>query len=158
MKKLLLFFMSFFSLLGYAQFPEGFESTTFLNNASPPALDWWVFTNGIVPTGVATNNWQKSNVQFRGTFSARIRQRTGITNESASLQWLVSPQVAKPVNGQIRFYTRKGQSDDQSGIYTVRYSISSQTDPNTFITLDTRNESQISSTAWEHTSTIVNHQ
>ncbi len=149
MKKLLLFFIYFFSIVAFAQFPENFENTAIANNATPPATGWATFTNGIVPTNVPNNNWHKTNQQFRGTFSTRARQITGITNENASLQWLVSPLVAKPVNGQVRFYTRKSQSDDYGAIYTVRYSTTSQTDQTTFITIGTWNESQISSTAWE---------
>ena len=148
MKKLLPFFIFFFTLISYAQFPENFENAAIANNATPPATGWTTFTNGILPTTVATNNWQKSNLQFRGAFSARVRQLT-VANGNTSLQWLVSPPVAKPVNGQVRFYTRKGQTDDQAGTYTLRYSIVPSTNPADYTIIGTWNESQISSTAWE---------
>ena len=153
MKKLVLFFMLFFTLIGYAQFPEGFEDTAFANNATPPATGWATFTNGIVPTNVATNNWQKSNVQFRGgAFSARTRRQTGVTNAVNSLQWLVSPAVTVPANGQVRFYTKKASPGvDYNGQLAILVSTTSQTDPTTFVPITVPaawNESQIS-TSWE---------
>jgi hypothetical protein len=135
MKKLLLFFMTFFTLLGFAQFPEGFENTAIANNATPPATGWATFTNGIVPTNVSNNNWQKTNVQFRGgAFSVRTRQQTGVNNAVNSLQWLVSPQVSVPANGQVRFYTKKGYPNiDFNGQLEILVSTTSQTDPTTFV-------------------------
>ena len=76
MKKLLLFFMSFFTLLGFAQFPEGFENAAIALNTSPPATGWATFNNGI-----GTNNWIRSNTQTpRGTALARISQQQNVTN------------------------------------------------------------------------------
>lgn len=154
MKKLLLFFITFYTLTCHAQFPENFENAAIANNATPPATGWTTFTNGVLPTTVANNNWQKSNLQFRGAFSARVRQLT-VAGGNASLQWLVSPPVAKPVNGQVRFYTRKGQTDDQGGIYTLRYSTVASTNPADYTIIGTWNESQISSTAWEQKFVLI---
>jgi hypothetical protein len=127
--------MTFFTLLGFAQFPEGFENTAIANNATPPATGWATFTNGIVPTNVSNNNWQKTNVQFRGgAFSVRTRQQTGVNNAVNSLQWLVSPQVSVPANGQVRFYTKKGYPNiDFNGQLEILVSTTSQTDPTTFV-------------------------
>ncbi len=144
--------MSFFTLLGFAQFPEGFENAAIVNNATPPATGWATFTNGIVPTNVQNNNWQKTNVGPRGSFSARARQQTGVVNATNSLQWLVSPQVAVPANGQVRFYTKKGAPNvDFNGQLEILVSTTSQTDPTTFVPIAVPaiwNESQIS-TSWE---------
>ena len=137
MKKLLLFFMSFFSLLGYAQFPEGFESTTFPPN-TPPFV-WATFNNGI-----STNNWiRTTSFAPRGTACARISQQTGVTNGANALQWLVSPIVTIPANGQVRFYSKQAQVADFSGEYTIRISTTSQTDPTTFTTVQTYDESTV---------------
>ncbi|WP_396164027.1 PKD-like domain-containing protein, partial [Flavobacterium sp.] len=140
MKKLLLFFMSFFTLLGYAQFPEGFENAAIALNTSPPATGWATFNNGI-----ATNNWIRSNTQTpRGTALARITQQQNVTNGINSLHWLVSPAVTIPVNGQVRFYSKQAQLADFNGEYTVRISTTSQTDPTTFTTVQTYDEATVS--------------
>ncbi|MBP6073408.1 MAG: T9SS type B sorting domain-containing protein, partial [Flavobacterium sp.] len=139
MKKLLLFFMSFFTLLGYAQFPEGFENAAIALNTSPPATGWATFNNGI-----GTNNWIRSNTQTpRGTALARISQQSNVTNSINSLHWLVSPQVTIPANGQVRFYSKQGQQADFNGEYTVRISTTSQTDPTTFTTVQTYDEATV---------------
>ena len=140
MKKLLLFFMSFFTLLGFAQFPEGFENAAIALNTSPPATGWATFNNGI-----GTNNWIRSNTQTpRGTSLARISQQQNVTNSINSLHWLVSPQVTIPVNGQVRFYSKQAQLADFNGEYTVRISTTSQTDPTTFTTVQTYDEATVS--------------
>ena len=140
MKKLLLFFMSFFTFLGYAQFPEGFENAAIALNTSPPATGWATFNNGI-----ATNNWIRSNTQTpRGTALARITQQQNVTNGINSLHWLVSPAVTIPVNGQVRFYSKQAQLADFNGEYTVRISTTSQTDPTTFTTVQTYDEATVS--------------
>ncbi len=147
MKKLLLFFMTFFTLLGYAQFPEGFESTTFPPNTPLP---WATFNNGI-----STNNWiRTTSFTPRGTACARISQQTGVTNGANSLQWLVSPAVTIPVNGQVRFYSKQAQPADFNGEYTIRISTTSQTDPTTFTTVQTYDEATVGpivsgAPAWE---------
>jgi hypothetical protein len=131
--------MSFFTLLGYSQFPEGFENAAIPLNTSPPATGWATFNNNI-----GTNNWIRSNTQTpRGTALARISQQTGVTNGVNSLHWLVSPQVTIPANGQVRFYSKQGQQADFNGEYTVRISTTSQTDPATFTTVQTYNEATV---------------
>jgi hypothetical protein len=150
MKKLLLFFITFYTLTCYAQFPENFENAAILNNDTPPAAGWRSFNNGI-----GANVWIKTtSFTPRGTASARISRQTVSPpdpNFANSLHWLVSPIVTVPANGQVRFYTKKASpSVDYNGELEIRISTLSQTDPTTFSPiLGARwNESQIS-TSWE---------
>ena len=114
MKKLLLFFMSFFTLLGFSQFPEGFEGATF-----PPA-GWVTFQNENGPS----REWTRTNTAtlvYAGTWSARIRGEN-VTDGLSAIDWLVSPQVFVPTNGQVRFYARDADASNRASIYSVRIS------------------------------------
>ena len=132
MKKLLLFFMSFFTLLGFSQFPEGFEGATF-----PPA-GWVTFQNANGPN----REWTRTNTAtlvFAGTWSARI-DGENVTDGLLAIDWLVSPQVLIPTNGQVRFYARDADASNRASSYSVRISTTSQTDPLAFTTVQTWTE------------------
>lgn len=134
MKKLLLFFMSIFSVLSYGQFPEGFEGATF------PPTGWIRFDNGI---GLA-QQWNETSTTalvFAGSKAAYLNKENVVTGTAQD--WLVTPQVLVPTNGQLRFYTKLTQAGDQGSIYTIRVSTTSQNNPSDFTTIRTWTEPQI---------------
>ena len=142
MKKLLLFFMTFFTILGYAQFPEGFESTTF------PPTGWAAFDNGI-----GTNQWIRTTSFFRtGVACARINGQN-VTDGTTSIDWLVSPSVAIPANGQVRFYARKTQIANFGSTYSIRVApaipATNQNNPAAYTTVQTWTETDFDPTLWQ---------
>ncbi|MCW1149218.1 gliding motility-associated C-terminal domain-containing protein [Flavobacterium lacisediminis] len=131
MKKLLLFFMSIFSTFVSAQLNEGFESTTF------PPTGWAVFDNAN-----GSNLWIRNTTAtlvYSGVASARINGQN-VTDGTTAVDWLVTPQVLVPANGQLRFYGRKSQLGNFGSIYTIRVSTVSQTTPGDFATIQTWTE------------------
>src|SRR5574343_662678 len=138
MKKLLLFFMSFFTIFSYAQFPEGFE------NASFPPAGWARFDNGI---GLAQqwNETTNATLVYAGAKAAFLN-RENVTDGTTALDWLVSPVTTVPANGQLRFYTRKTQNGNFGSIYTIRVSTTSQTTAVSFTTVQTWTEADLVTT------------
>ena len=126
MKKLLLFFMSIFTTFVSAQvLNEGFENATF------PPTGWAVFDNGN-----GSNLWIRNTtltLVHAGVASARINQQN-VTDGTTAIDWLVTPQVLVPANGQMRFYGRKTQLGNFGSTYTIRVSTASQTTPGDFTT------------------------
>ena len=133
MKKLLLFFMSFFTIFSYSQF-EGFEGATF------PPTGWTRFDNGI---GLAQqwNETTSAALVYAGSKAAFLN-REDVVSGSAE-DWLVTSQMLIPANGQLRFYTKLTQAGDQGSSYTIRVSTTSQTNTATFTTVRTWSELQI---------------
>jgi len=126
MKKItLLIFMSLLSFVGYSQvFPEGFEGVF------PPtsASGTWAVTHNGVGTGPSdTNLWVRSGPNsatsppHTGQYAAsveRINVGMGVTEED----WLISPKVTVPANGQLRFYAQQGRAGDQGSKLQIRVS------------------------------------
>ena len=137
MKKLLLFFLSIYSVLSFGQFPEGFEGATF------PPLGWIKFDNGI---GLA-QSWNSTiNPDYVKTGSkAAYLNKEALAPGNLALDWLVTPQVLVPANGQLRFFTKLTQASDQGGIYTIRISTISQNTATDFTIIKTWTEAQIMS-------------
>lgn len=132
MKKLLLFFMSIFSTFVSAQvLNEGFENATF------PPTGWAVFDNAN-----GSNLWIRNTTATlvcSGVASARINGQN-VTDGTTAIDWLVTPQVLVPANGQLRFYGRKSQLANFGSTYTIRVSTASQTNPTDFTTIQTWTE------------------
>jgi gliding motility-associated-like protein len=138
MKKLLLFFMSIFSVLSYGQFPEGFEGPTF------PPTGWIRFDNGI---GLAQQWNETTNASLvHSGAKAAFLNRENVTDGTTALDWLVAPQVLVPANGQLRFYTRKTQNGNFGSIYTIRVSTASQNISTDFVTVQTWTEADLVTT------------
>ena len=103
MKKLLLFLMSFFTFFAFGQLSEGFEGATF------PPTGWVVEDNGIGTSqswGITTATgfgWV-----YQGARSAMVNRDNGATSTGLAQDWLITPQVTIPTNGQVRFYARSG--------------------------------------------------
>ena len=120
MKKInLLLFTLLCNFLSYSQFPENFEAATVtVPNGFPSG--WLVTDNGV---GTASN-WEiysNASMQVSGTKSAYIdREAIGIGNTSED--WLISPMVTIPTNGQLKFKAKQSLTGDNGTLYQIRIS------------------------------------
>jgi gliding motility-associated-like protein len=138
MKKLLLFFMSFFTFFAFGQLSEGFEGATF------PPTGWVVEDNGIG----TSQDWGRTNASgfgwvYQGTWSAMVNRDNGATSPGLAQDWLITPQVTVPTNGQVRFYARSGSGGEQGSVYKVMLSTTGQDRASFTTTLATYDELQI---------------
>ncbi|WP_395043461.1 fibronectin type III domain-containing protein, partial [Flavobacterium sp.] len=128
MKKITLLILTFFlSFVSYSQLAlEGFESTTGpdplpSSNWTLGTGNWAVFDNGIglgqrwgINNGVAT-----PPLVYAGTNAAYInRENIGIGNTSED--YLATPLVTVPPNGQLRFFTRSFTLGNTGTLYQVK--------------------------------------
>jgi len=116
MKKIiLLLLISFFSISGYSQLAlEGFESGI-------PST-WAVFDNG-----VGTNqSWGINNavatppIVYQGNNAAYINRENLVTEGLIARDYLATPLVTIPANGQLRFFTRSFASAVLGTKYQIR--------------------------------------
>ena len=133
MKKItLLLVFLFLSFFGFSQgLPlEGFENTIGPDLPSPttptdwtlgsgtPGNQWAVFDNG---TGL-TKRWDivtaPANV-YAGTNSTFIDVEN-INANNTSEDYLATPLITVPTNGQLRFWTRTGSNGDQGSIFQIK--------------------------------------
>jgi gliding motility-associated-like protein len=145
------------SICGYSQMAqEGFESTT-----GPDALpattwslgtgDWAVFDNG-VGTG---QRWGINSaittppVVYQGVNSAYVRNEN-IGAGNTSEDYLATPLVTIPANGQLRFFTRMFTSGNQGTIYQIKIAPgmdpSFQTDPSAYTLVQQWTETELTTT------------
>ncbi|MGX7667936.1 choice-of-anchor J domain-containing protein, partial [Flavobacterium pedocola] len=135
MKKItLVIFMSLLSFLGYAQFPESFDAGipgtwSVMNNGSGAAQDWSTSSTLFLPTHSGSQH----------AIAGRANIGAGVTAEN----WLVTPQFAVPVNGQLRFWTKMTLSGDSGSLYQLRVSTTSQTNQASFTTIKQWTEAQL---------------
>lgn len=144
MKKITLLLVTlFFSMLGYAQFTptvEGFESTT---GPTPlPSTTWSLSTGNwaVFDNGIGLNQrWGINStvvapptppLVYQGANSAYVN-RENIGQGNTSEDYLASPLVNIPINGQLRFYTRTFTTGNQGTVYQIKVapSSASQTNP-----------------------------
>lgn len=143
MKKITLcFFMLILPLLGFSQITEGFEGATF-----PPTTpgNWAVMNNG-VGTGI---DWaETTNAAFVHTGTkAAIIDRENIGAGNTSQDWLITPQVTLPANGQLRFWTRQTLTGNNGSTYEIRVSTNaSQTNQAAFTTVQSWTETTLNTT------------
>ncbi|WP_035679209.1 fibronectin type III domain-containing protein, partial [Flavobacterium limnosediminis] len=134
MKKItLVIFMSLLSFLGYAQFPESFDSGI--------PTTWNVMDNGVG----TVRNWT-TTTSFAPTHSGALHayiDRENLPVGSTSEEWLVTPQFAVPTNGQFRFWTKMTLSGDYGSLYQLRVSTTSQTNQASFTPLQQWTEIQM---------------
>ncbi|WP_264560116.1 gliding motility-associated C-terminal domain-containing protein [Flavobacterium sp. N2270] len=127
MKKLLLFFMSLFTFFSYGQLSEGFEGATF------PPTGWTTFDNGIG----TTRSWTTTTATGLGWVyaggKAAIINKEDVTSGIAE-DWMVTPLVTVPTDGQLRFFARSIANGEQGSIYKVKISTASQNNPADFTT------------------------
>ncbi|WP_395066624.1 fibronectin type III domain-containing protein [Flavobacterium sp.] len=125
MKKITLLIITLlFSLMGYSQFPtagiEGFEGTTGADLPAPTTPSAWTLGTGatgnqwaVFDNGVGlTRRWNITSVAanvYSGANSAYMdRENIGLGNSSED--YLATPRVTVPLNGQLRFWTRSTQN------------------------------------------------
>ncbi|WP_035676781.1 choice-of-anchor J domain-containing protein, partial [Flavobacterium limnosediminis] len=149
MKKItLVIFMLLLSLLGFAQLPEGFESGI-------PAT-WSVSNNGVGP---ASQDWVATNsatYPAHGGTQHALANRGSLPAGATSENWLVTPSVAVPTNGQLRFWTRMTLSGDNGTFYQLRVSTTSQTNQASFTTVQQWTETQLETAMLAGGSTAYN--
>lgn len=132
MKKLIYVFLFLMISNAHSQvLSEGFESG--IPNT------WATFETGI---GVA-NNWASSTSLFCQGSQAAFMQKENVTDGQFAIDWLVTPQVVAPANGQLRFWTKQTQSSLTGTEYTIRVSTTSQTNPASFTTVATWDEASL---------------
>ena len=135
MKKLLLFFMSFFTFFAFGQLSEGFEGATF------PPTGWVVTDNGIGTVQSWSRNTLLPNVWTSGTASAMSTREGSVPG--LAQDWLITPQVTVPANGQVRFFARSVTNGEQGSVYKVMLSTATQNISDFTITLATYTELDI---------------
>jgi gliding motility-associated-like protein len=158
MKKITLLLLLFFiSLSGYSQFTpivEGFESTT--GPETSPSTDWYlgtgtwaVFDNDAASGITTTQRWSINTLPtnvYQGT-NAAYMNRENIGAGNTSEDFLATPLVHVPANGELHFYARTFASGQQGTIFQVRIAPDvpgAQTNPAAYSTIQTYTEAQLS--------------
>ncbi|WP_177731819.1 choice-of-anchor L domain-containing protein [Flavobacterium inviolabile] len=159
MKKItFLIFMSLLSFVGFSQtFPEGFEG------ASALPTGWLILDNGVGMGPSNTNLWLRSGPNsatsppHNGQYAYSV-ERVNIGIGNTEEDWLITPSVTVPANGQLRFYAQHGRAGDQGSKLQVRISTGSvQNNMSSYtITAADLTESQISSTAGTYVEQVIN--
>lgn len=126
--------MSLWTFTSFAQFSEDFEGTP--APGFPPG--WAVFDNGVgvAQSWIVTNN--PGLVYPGGTQSAYINRENVPTGNA--VDYLATPLVTVPLNGQVRFFGRQTLAGNNGSVYSVRVSTTSQTDPAAYTTVATFTE------------------
>lgn len=136
--------MSFFTFFAFGQLSEGFEGAAF------PPTGWVVEDNGIGTSqdwGITTATgfgWVHA-----GARSAMVNRDNGATSPGLAQDWLITPQVTIPANGQVRFFARSGSNGEQGSIYKVMLSTTTQDRAAFTTTLATYTELQIQNLPFE---------
>ncbi len=145
MKKITLLLLAIlYSVVGYSQFPENFESPSVTVPNGFPA-GWLVTNNGVGPT-IEWNIVSTAGIVINGTKSAFInRDNIGLGNTSED--WLISPATLIPANGQLRFFTKQTLPGDNGSIYQIRiYSGANQSALSSYTILQQWTEPQLNAT------------
>ena len=157
-KTTLLILLMFFSVFGYSQMAlEGFESTT-----GPDALpstnwtlgtgNWAVFDNGVgtvqrwgINSTVVTP--PTPPIVYQGTNAAYVN-RENIGQNNTSEDYLATPLVTIPTNGQLRFYTRSFTTGNQGTLYQIKVApaTASQTNPAAYSLVQQWDETTLTAT------------
>ncbi|WP_309613210.1 CUB domain-containing protein [Flavobacterium sp.] len=153
MKKISLFILALllFSINGYSQFTEGFENTTGPDafpstNWTLDSGNWAVFDNGI-----GTQRWGINSTistpptVYQGANAAYIT-RDNIGQGNTSENYLATPPIQVPTNGELHFFTRMFTSGNQGAIYQIKVAsvtTGSQTNPNDYILVQQWSEDEL---------------
>src|SRR5690606_6345990 len=158
MKKItVLIFMLFFCLGVRGQFVEGFESSNLPDLASD---QWNLGTTGLGSNGIwgvfdngvgLTQSWKVATgeaVVHSGNQAAfKDRENNGAAGNTAR-DYLATPLVTIPANGELRFWSRTGFLGNQGTLYKIMVAPASanQNDPDAYTTIQTFTEDEISAT------------
>lgn len=135
MKKIFFHLALAFCFNANAQFFEGFEGAAF------PPEGWLVTDNGVGPSV----SWVEGFIYpaYEGVKKAHSnRENVGANNTSE--EWLVTPAILISNNSVLSFYSRQGLPGNQNTIYEIRVSTTSQSDRNSFVTMQAFTEPDIS--------------
>ena len=125
MKKItLLLLLSLFTIDSYSQLAlEGFESGI--------PSSWSVFDNGVgtVQSWGINNTVATPPLVYQGTNAAYVN-RENIGQGNTSQDYLATPLVTIPTNGQLHFYTRSFTNGNQGTLYQIKVAPSSATQNN----------------------------
>jgi gliding motility-associated-like protein len=144
-KNTIILLMMFFSIVGYSQFTpivEGFESTSGPDAA--PSTNWtlstgnWlVFDNGVgtaLRWGISSSTAPPTQVH-QGLNSAYMNRQTSFPENQTIEDYLASPEVEIPINGQLKFWTRGFLAGNQGTVYQIKIApanSSNPTDPSSY--------------------------
>lgn len=146
MKKIYCYIVLLFASFSQAQtLIEDFE------NGIPPT--WAVFESG---TGI-TNNWTATSsptLVCQGNSSAYMLREN--VASGMAIDWLVSPLISVPANGDLSFVTKTLQTGVQGTNFSVKVSTTSQTDPNSFTSVATWDEASLTTMANNCQEKVVN--
>ena len=161
----LLFFMLFLTLGVRGQFTEGFESSNLPDltadtwNLGTTGLGsngiWGVFDNGV---GL-TQSWKVAAgpaVVFAGN-QAAFKDREGANPPGITQDYLATPLVTIPANGQLRFWARTGFLGNQGAQLKIMVApaTAAQNDVAAYSTIATFTEDQISNPFNVYDETVV---
>lgn len=117
MKKLFIIIGVFlWTAISNAQLQENFESGI--------PTGWAVFNNGL-----GTNTWTTvidSSYVCEGSMSAMMNARQNIGDGNTSQNWMVTPLITIPANGQLKFLARSNLTGFQNTNLKIKYSTASQ--------------------------------
>jgi hypothetical protein len=148
-KQLLLLFLGLYSISGFSQFFEGFENTT---GPDPLPSNTWTLSSGnwavfVNDDGIgATEQWKINNsIPYQGVNAACINQ-ANIGQNNTEEDYLVTPLVDIPLNGQLKFFSRTFTNGNQGTLYQIKVApaAATQNDPNAYTVLAQYTESEVS--------------
>ena len=162
MKKSLLFLLFIlFSITSQGQLSlEGFENTT--GPDALPSTNWTLATGNwtVFDNGVGSNQRWKINstvatpvIVYQGTNAAYIQRENLTTPGLISEDYLATPLVTIPTNGELHFFTRTSFAGNLGTTYKVMVapSTASQTTPASYTTVQQWTDADlvVSNTAYE---------
>jgi hypothetical protein len=135
-----IFIFTLFSFASYAQF-EDFEGTSVPTggNWTLNSGTWKVFDNGI---GI-TQSWNIIQAPSSCNGRSAYLNREAVASGTFAEDWLVTPQILVPNNGQLRFSTKQTLAGNQGSTYSIRISTVSQTDVAAFTTIQSWSELEL---------------
>ncbi|MCF6130284.1 fibronectin type III domain-containing protein [Flavobacterium sp. AS60] len=138
-----------FSINAYSQFSEGFENTTgpdiSSTNWTLDSGNWAVFDNGIGTQRWGINSAITDPVTVYQGANAAYINRDNIGQGNTSENYLATPPIEVPTNGELHFFTRMFTSGNQGTIYQVKVAPLSgtQTNPNDYVLVQQWSEDEL---------------
>jgi len=120
MKKLLLILLGMLPLIGFGQLIEDFEGTwavpTGAAGAGGPA--GWAIVNQAGPD----KKWEQGTAgSYAGAHHAQLLAED-VFNGTTTEDWLITPAVTVPANGQLTFYSKLSTPNTQGNTYEIHIS------------------------------------
>ena len=136
-----LIILTLISQITFAQLFENFEGTTI------PSGGNWLLDSGtwkVYDNGIGTNETWNANLSINSCNGrSAYLNRENVAEGTFAEDWLVTPMVTVPNNGQLRFITKQTLAANFGSIYTIRISTTSQTNISAFTTIQTWDETEL---------------